>query len=155
MTGVDDSWMEPTPEDPPKRKQRDSWGVRREVKRLVPYVGHLIMAVLLFLTAKLADNAQDTADSAAQKGRDGAKLAKETKVEAQAGYAVTAEKVDATGETLAQLAAELKALRADVDALKARAGRPRTRKPAIKVPETVTQPLPPTPAAAAAVAPKE
>ena len=149
MSDVDNNWADPTPEDPPKRRRSDSWGVRREVKRLIPYVGHLIMAVLLFLTAKLADGAQDTADDAAAKGKAGAQLAAKVKVENQAAYDVTKDKAVSMADDLKKLADRVNALEAELERLRSKAGKPRRRRAPITLSPETTAPPPPTPAAAA------
>ncbi len=147
----------PGPGMPRERQKRESLGIRKAlgeaVRKVIPYLTALLIAFCLMWTARIdraADQAQDTAENAEAKGTIGAAVASKTKKEAQAGYDVTKEKVDATGEVLAKMAAELKALREDVERMKARAGRPaRRRAPAVKVPPAVTEPLPATPAAAA------
>ena len=154
---LDDQWEEAsTNAKPPKRTRRDSLkGVLRgEAKRIIPLIGGLIVILITTWQLKLQTrmgSVEDKAETAEAVGEKGERKAKEVKKEAQAGYEKTAEKVDDSGATIEKLAAEVNALRDEVERLKAaKAGRRPRRKPAITVPETVTQPLPPTPAAAAA-----
>lgn len=153
---IDDNWVDPTPEDPPPRKKRGSLSglLRIEAKRVIPALGGLVLVLVaswqMRLQSQMGD-VQDTAEGAQAKGEKGERVAKVAKVETQAGYAVTAEKVDEMGKVLAAAVAELKAVREDIERLKSRSGRPRTRRPAIKVPPVVNTDLPATPAAAAAV----
>lgn len=149
MTDLDDRWNDETPDDPPKRKSRDSWGVRREFKKLLPYLSHAIMAGLILLNSWLADSAQETADDAAKRGKVGAKLAEKVKEENQAAYEVTNDKRASMVVDLAKLTDRVNELEAELERLRAKSGKPRRRRAPITLsPETVAPP-PPTPAAAA------
>lgn len=133
---------------------------RETVRKLAPAVTALLMSILLFWTAQIdraAEQARSVAESADAKGEQGkavaattAAVAATTTQQAQAGYDATKTKVDATGDVLAELAAEVRALREELERMKAaRAGHRPRRRAAVKVPAVVTQPLPATPAAAA------
>ncbi len=142
-----------TPTEPgkPPRAKRDSLvGTLR--KKAVAAGLLLLVALFGYWTNRITiatEEAKGAAENAEAKGEQGRNVAAKVKVENQAGYDATREKVDASGEVLAELVAEVKALRAEVDQLKAARGRPRIRRPAVKVPPAVTEPLPATPAAAA------
>lgn len=126
---------------------------RKGVKKLAPALVGLLVVLAGYWSTRITMatvSAQEAAESAEAKGEQGKAVAAKVKVENQAGYDATKEKVDASGDVLAQLVVEVKALREEVEKLKAaRTGRPRRHPTAVKVPPVVTEPLPPTPAAAA------
>lgn len=144
-------FSEPTPTKLGEVVRREA---KRGAKKLAPALVTLLMALMLFWTTRInvaAEEAKDAAEDAVAKGEKGERTAKTVKVENQAGYAATAEKVDATGDVTVELADRVKALEEEVERLKAaKAGRRPRRKTAVRVPPAVTAPLPPTPAAAAA-----
>ena len=167
MSDTDSGWDETSVAPPPpvtdgrpttttKRAKRDSLrnSLRTQAKRLVPLLGTLIAVLVTSWTMRLqvqVEAVQDRADGAQAKGEKSERVAVEAKVENEAGYAATAEKVDATGELISKLTVEVNALRAEVEAMKAaKAGRRVRRKAPIKVPPVVPAPLPDTPKAAAA-----
>ncbi len=148
---------------PPSRRKRDSVStvfgkaIARGIKKVTPHLWILAVAALSWATKCIderAGKAQDTANVAKKAGVVGKELAVETKVEAQAGYDATKEKVDATGDVTVELAAEVKALRDEVEKLKLDRSRRWTGSTArkvrtIEIPPEVVNKLPSTPAAAA------
>lgn len=153
---TDKGWTTTTPPPMPRRAKRESVAtvagkaIAQVIKRAAPYAGALVIALLTLWTRCIDERADRARDKAAAAEKRGAA----TKVEAQAGYDATKEKVDATGDVTAELATELKALREELERLKAdKAGRkPKPKPAAVKIPPVVTTPLPDTPAAAAAQA---
>lgn len=160
------AWSPPGPR--PRRSKRSTLaGVRRAVAGLVkaacrgllwffkkvgPPATAVIVAYLVAWTARIdqtAGRAQDTAESAEAKGELGARVAKTAKVEVNAGYGATIDKDAAIVEDMKKLVARVNSLEAELERLKARAGKPRRRRAPITLSPKTTEPPPPTPAAAA------
>lgn len=90
-----------------------------------------------------------------QKAEQAKAVAVQAKVDDAAGYQETKAKLEPTGESLAELRRDHDQLRRDFEAERAqRTGRRARRVVPKPVPPEVTEPLPPTPAAAAAEATK-
>lgn len=157
---------DPAPVNERERTPRDSGpggafrsGLATFIRKLTPYVITAAAAMLLWVAAEFqrrlgaaeerADTAQATAKTESKKSVQVAETARE---EAAASYDVTKEKVDETGKVIAELVAEVKAMREELEKMK-RGAKPKPRRPrAVKVPPVVTQPLPESPAAAAQAA---
>ncbi len=143
---TDTGWTDQT--TPPRSKRESAGTVARKavfamIGKLVPYVTALVMAYLVAWTARIDGRADDAKDKATG-----------TAVETAVTYDETKTKLDDSGETIEKLVAEVNALREEVERLKAakatrpgRVVRPRPPPP-IKVPASVTEPLPASPAAA-------
>jgi len=127
---------------------------KRGIKKLAPALVALLAGLLTLWSSRVSvatEEARSAAEAAEAKGVKGEQVAKTAKVETRAAYDATKEKVDATGDTLAELVARVKNLEEELERLKAaKAGRRPRRRSAVQVPPEVTAPLPPTPAAAAA-----
>jgi uncharacterized protein HemX len=146
-------FAEPTPPGSLKAEAKKRAG------KLVVALMALLMALIGYWTVRITvatQSAKDAAENAQAKGEQSAATAKTVKVENQAGYTATAEKVDASGQVLVEMAAELKRMREELDQLKAaKAGRRiRRRAPPVTIPKVVNTELPKTPAAAAAAVPE-
>lgn len=164
-TALEPAPLPPPPPVGPPRAKRNTVGsaarralvvvlnaIGKHADKVVTAVMALVLSLVLAWTQRIdtrADHAENVAGVAAAQGAAGATVATKAKAETQATYDATKEKVDASGQVIADLAAKVDALTAEVEKLKAaKAGRPRRRPPAVKVPAAVTQPLPVSPAAA-------
>ena len=121
--------------------------VKKSLKGLAPFVNGLLVALLVFWTAKIQEKADDAQD-AADKGERVAKVAKK---EVAAGYEEARDKGEGLGDAVKALAARVDYLTAEVEKLRAARARRAPRKiPPVKIPPKATEPMQPTPAAAAA-----
>lgn len=127
---------------------------KKHTPKLVAAGMFLLMSLFGYWTYRITAatmEAKDAAENAEAKGERGEVVAKKVKVENQAGYAATAEKVDTAGDTLVAALARIAELEAKVERLEAaRAGRRPRRVRPVKPPPVLNTDLPPTPAAAAA-----
>lgn len=152
-----------TDDQPPRTRRETLSGAR---KQLYLAAAGLLVALSTAIPALVQScAAKQTAEKAEERSERGEVAARSAKVEAvkakteaTAGYAVTKEKLDATAEVAADAAtacatkAEIADLHRRIDALPLAGRRPRRgrRRPGVVVPPEVKEPLPPTPAAAAA-----
>lgn len=151
------------PEAPPARSRTAPVtlgidpGTKQKINGMV--VG-LALALMTAVWSRVDScEAKTTAEEATELGENGAKLAKTAKVEAGAGYQATREKLEATADEVVALRQDLDTARKDLETERRRIdkllGRRSARvapRPAPVAPE-VQEPLPPTPAAAAAATP--
>ena len=146
-TDPDGGWTEPSPLPPPpplpKRQRRDSVAtvagraIAAIIKKGAPYAGALVIA-LLSLWTKCID---ERAERAREKATAAEKVSAAGEVTADKRFDATKEKLDQTGQVTVQVAAELKALRDEIDKLKAeKMGRPKPRPAAAKTPPVVKVP---------------
>lgn len=136
-----------TPTDPGSIGAAVRQEARRGIKKLVPALVVLLVAVFTYWTIRVTVATEDARDAAGA----GKQAAAKTKEEVSASYDDVKEKTESSGDTLAEAIERLNKLEAEVERLKARAERrPRRRIEPLKVPPAVTKDLPPTPAAAAA-----
>ncbi len=165
--GTDGNWGDISPPPPPpitdgrvvttKRAKRLSsgWGDMR--RRLVPLATTLLVSLILYWTARLdraTERAQEKAENVEAKAVTSANVAREVKVETAAFAGATKEKADSTGDDVKKLMDRLNVVEAELAALRAKAGRPRSKRKPLKPDPKTAAPLP-TPAAAAAEAREE
>ena len=163
MSETDNGWDETSVAPPPPvtdgrpvttRAKRDSLrsSLRTQAKRLVPLLGTLIAVLVTSWTMRLqvqVEAVQDRADGAAAKGEKGERVAKVVKVETAAFAGEVKEKTDDTGEDVKKLMDRLNVVEAELAVLRAKAGRPKSKRKPLKPSPKTAVPLS-TPAAAAA-----